>query len=105
MSDKQVAALRNFGMKPADISALDRAQASELIKRVIARIEGDLCTPAQARFLARYGIPTASMTKRSASRNIDAIKKNGWRPPKPRLAPPRPPTKPPEPPRPDPHPR
>jgi hypothetical protein len=83
MSDCQLSALRRFGFGDTEISGLDRAQASALIEKAIARARGKLCTRKQARFLAGFGVDAREMSFSGASRLIDAIRKNGWRAPKP----------------------
>jgi hypothetical protein len=81
ISDKQLGALRNFGFADAEVSALDRAQASALIDKAIARARGKLSTRKQAGFLAKHGIDARTMSFRGASRLIEAIKRNGWKAP------------------------
>ena len=81
MSDKQRSALRSFGFTDAQLAGLDRAQASALLEKAIARITGHLCSQKQARFLATHGIDARKMTFLGAKRVIAAIAKNGWKAP------------------------
>jgi hypothetical protein len=75
-TEKQLSVLADNGLK-FTTGGIDRGQASALIDRIIKRREQGLCTPKQARLLARYGI-SADLSFDDASKVITAIAKNRW---------------------------
>ncbi|HUG50754.1 MAG TPA: DEAD/DEAH box helicase family protein [Terrimesophilobacter sp.] len=74
----QIALLLNAGVEVPD--GLTKAQASNLITAIKARRTHDLATFKQLRTLARYGHTDINITFATASKLIDAIAQNSWRP-------------------------
>jgi superfamily II DNA or RNA helicase len=78
-SEKMLAALRKFGVDDKQLEGLSFSQASQLIGESIKRREQGFCTFKQAKTLAKYGCET-NVGFKEASRLIDAIAANGWKP-------------------------
>lgn len=92
-SEKQIAALRRFGLEfdEAELengetsyllggSPLDKGQASALLDKLVERVTEKLCTYKQARFLMARGLDP-DVTFDTARAIMDAISSNGWRVP------------------------
>lgn len=76
LSEKQLAVLQRAGI---DAEGIGFSRASRLIEELKRRRAADLCTYKQAKTLLRYGLET-NVTFRQASRLIDAIAANRWKP-------------------------
>lgn len=74
-TDAQIGLLVNLGVEYATAAAWSKRQASA----VIEKLKGERCTAKQKAILARYGEP-CDVNFEEASRLIDAIAANGWRP-------------------------
>lgn len=83
-SEKQVQVLTNFGFDVTRVKS--RGHASALIDRVFARRKAGLCSPKQAKLLARFGYQSNDMTAATAKQLIDVLAANGWRRPSERVA-------------------
>jgi hypothetical protein len=77
-SPKQRETLTRFGMDVPE--KLSRAAASRLIGTAIRRRELGLASYKQLRTLQKYGIDAINVSFPKASKLIDAISANGWRP-------------------------
>lgn len=66
--------------KGVDVKALDKARAAVLIDALGARQRSGLCTYKQAKILGRYGINAARARFEDASRLIDGLAKQRWKP-------------------------
>lgn len=75
-SDAQVALLVNLGVPRAEALAMGKRQAGAVIDKIGAK----RCTDKQAGKLRQYGIDPDGIGFARASRIIDAIAANGWRP-------------------------
>lgn len=75
-TEKQRACLEKAGVSTAKLSFW---QASQLIGETMKRRDQKLCTFKQAKLLSRYGEST-EVSFEEASRLIDRIAKNGWKP-------------------------
>lgn len=75
-TDKQLAVLEKRGFNPDDITS--KGLASKIIDKLFQRQHLGLCTPKQARLLARYGYDPTNITFEEASSRIDVISKT-WR--------------------------
>jgi hypothetical protein len=75
-TEKQLAFLDRAGIPTKDLSF---CKASQLISETIKRRDKKLCTFNQAKLLQRFGEPT-DIGFEEASRRIDAIAKNHWKP-------------------------
>lgn len=78
-SEKMQQALLKFGIPQAEVEKLSFCQASQLIGESIKRRESGLCTFKQAKLLAKNGYD-ANVGFKEASRIIDALAKNNWKP-------------------------
>jgi len=78
-SEKMLNTLRKFGVDDRQLEQLSFTQASQLIGESIKRREKKLCTFKQAKTLAKNGFDT-NVGFAEASRIIDALAKNGWKP-------------------------
>lgn len=76
-SEKQVAALRKWGLDVPD--NLMAAAASKLLGTCIMRRQKGLATYKQVRTLEKHGVQALNWTFAHASETIDAIVRNGWR--------------------------
>ena len=79
-TEAQRALLERHGIKAKQMSALSKRQASTIIGRLLKRLDDGLCTPKQARTLAKSGIDGRNVTFEEAGAIIDRIAANGWRP-------------------------
>jgi superfamily II DNA or RNA helicase len=73
---KMAEVVERLGFNPASLSF---TQASQLIDEAGKRRDKGLCTFKQARILAKYG-ESMDVSFAEASRLMDAIKRNGWKP-------------------------
>lgn len=76
---KQLAYLEKIGVVENTRERLSFWEASQLIDSAIQRRQKDFCTYKQAAILRRYGLPT-EISFTEASRLIDRLAANGWRP-------------------------
>lgn len=74
-TDAQIGLLVNLGVGRDTAARYTKRQASV----VIEKLKAERCTAKQRTILAKYGQPT-DVPFEEASRRIDAIAKNGWRP-------------------------
>jgi len=77
-TDAQIGALTR--MKIPIPENCTKQQASALLTKAIGRREHGLCTFGQMKTLGKYSIDGMNVTFERASRIIDAIQHNGWRP-------------------------
>lgn len=75
-TDGQVGLLVSLGVKPETAMAYGKRQAGA----VIDQIRATRCTAKQAKTLAKFGISPDGIGMDRASRIIDAIARNGWKP-------------------------
>lgn len=68
------------GVKEADVAKLSKKHASTIIANLQARANDGLCTPKQARILARSGIDPMNVSFEHAGALIDMIAKRDWKP-------------------------
>ena len=80
VTPKQRELLAKRGLKDEQIDRLSKRKASQVIDRLMARQNEGLCSPKQARILARQGVNPADVTFAEASSLLDYIQKGGWRP-------------------------
>lgn len=78
LSEKQANVLRKAGIDP---TAMDYAQAKQLLNETFRRWHLKLATARQCALLKRHGYNTKDITMKEASAKIDALAKNGWRRP------------------------
>lgn len=77
-SEKQLACLTRWKVPvPENCTA---QQATRLIGKIIDRMDRGLCTFGQAKVLQRQGYDVSTMTRDQASRIMDALAANRWRP-------------------------
>lgn len=76
---KQLDTLRKFKIPEKELSGISFWQATKLLDKLIQRAKDGKCTYKQATLLAKYGQPT-DVGFSQASKIIDAIASNGWRP-------------------------
>lgn len=76
-TEKQVAVLTKLKVP---LEGVTKRGASRLIGEAIRRREADLCTFSQAKILQRCGYDTARLPFYTASRLMDALAANRWRP-------------------------
>jgi len=77
-SEKQIAALQSSGIEIDP--GMSRRAASQLLGSVFARRQKGLATFKQLKTLSKYGVTNINVSFDRASRVIDAIAGNGWRP-------------------------
>jgi len=77
-TEKQIAYLQKCGVEIDQ--NMSRQRASQLIASVSKRRELGLATFKQLKTLAKYGVTNINVSFETASRVIDAIANNGWRP-------------------------
>lgn len=77
-TDKQISFLQSLGVEKETAQGYSRKQAGA----VMNNIKQKKCTDKQANILRKYGIDPAGFNVDSASKQIDAIKDNGWKWPK-----------------------
>jgi superfamily II DNA or RNA helicase len=75
----QLSALERFKVDSQTIDKLSFFQAGQMLDVLVNRASKGLCTVKQAKILGRFGQGT-DVTFAEASRLIDAIAKNGWKP-------------------------
>lgn len=78
-SEKQVDALKRFGVEPEKIAEMSFWQAHRMMDELIRNSKEHRATYKQRRTLLRYGEP-ADVSFDEARQLIDAIAANGWRP-------------------------
>lgn len=78
-SDKMLSALRKFKVDEKQLAELSFSQAGQLLDTLCKRAGEGKCTLKQAQILSRNGERT-DVSFEEASRLIDAIAKNGWKP-------------------------
>ncbi len=71
--------LQSLGM---DLNRMTRREAAAMIDEARRRFEKGLCTIPQARRLMEHGISPKGVSFAEASRLLDAIARNGWKPPR-----------------------
>ena len=76
--DEILKRLAGFGVD-VDRRSFGQREAGQMLHQLIKRSRAGPCTYKQARVLARAGLST-KVSKREASRIIDELKRNGWRP-------------------------
>lgn len=74
-TDAQVAALVNLGVKKETALGYSRKQAGA----VMNKLRAGRCTEPQARTLRKFGFDPTGYDSKTASSQIDAIAKNGWK--------------------------
>lgn len=79
-TEKMKATLAKFKVDPETIESLSLGQAGEMLSLLIGRAQKGLCTPRQAKLLAKYGYRT-DVSLKEAGRIIDAIAAAGWKRP------------------------
>lgn len=79
-TEKQLAALRKFGVADKELSGMSFTKATQLLDTLVQRVKDRKCTVKQAMLLSKYGYDTNS-TFEQASALIDAVAKNGWKRP------------------------
>lgn len=77
LSEKQKAMLMRNGVNPEKISY---AQGKQLLVTMFQRMENKLATQKQCALLKRYGFETKFLKMEDASKLIDKLAANGWRP-------------------------
>jgi len=77
-TDKQTQMLRNAGVKDEDLEQMGKREASKLISTVISRRRLGLANLKQLRILKEFGVDKINVSRESASRGIDVIKRAGW---------------------------
>lgn len=77
LTEKQRQMLLNQGVDP---DGLPYPQAKQLIDEQFRRWDLKLCTLKQAKTLKRYGYDTKEMKMTEASKLLDALAKNSWKP-------------------------
>lgn len=83
-SPKMKAALQKFGFTGAEVDQMNFSQAKSMMNKCIERMESGMASIKQRRLLSKYGIDASRMKFEQASKEIDAIARNGWRRPAPR---------------------
>ena len=77
LTPKQIAFLKRSGINP---DGLTFTQASQLICKIIERMKSGKSTFRQIELLKKFHCDAREMTKDEATRMINRIKQNGWRP-------------------------
>ena len=78
-TEKQKRAMRRFKVDRATVEAASFWEASQMLDALCQRASQNKCTLKQAKILAKYGEST-ELSFDEASRKIDAIARNGWKP-------------------------
>lgn len=78
-TDGQRRALERFKVDRETIDRMSFSQAGQMLDVLVRRAEQKLCTLKQAKLLARYG-HGVDVSFEQASKIIDAIARNGWKP-------------------------
>lgn len=78
-TEKQLATIGKFGLDPAGVRC--KGQAKLILDKLFGRSHAGLASPGQVRLIDKFGYANAADMKRAdASKLIDAIKANNWRP-------------------------
>jgi superfamily II DNA/RNA helicase len=77
-SDAQLAVLRNAGVKEDELEQMGKREASRLISTIIMRRRKGLANLKQLRILKQFGVEKLNVSRESASRGIEVIKRAGW---------------------------
>ena len=80
VTEKQRALLEKNGLKAPQIDKLSKRKATLIIGRLMERRTEGLCTPKQARILARSGVNPGEVRFDEAGALIDFIAAGGWKP-------------------------
>lgn len=77
-TDKQVEALKKFGVPRSDLEGITRHRASRLFETCVQRSKLGLCSYRQAKILKRFGFEI-NASRKAAETTIDSLKAAGWK--------------------------
>ena len=80
-SVKMKAALKRFGFSTSEVDQMNFQQAKAMMSKCIDRMNKKLCSIKQRKLLSKFGVDATRLSFSEASKQIDAIAKNGWKRP------------------------